>query len=78
MKSGTRYRAVIVCALGLLGGCLAGCSHKDAEPENTAKAPVMPSGMPPEAQQQTLQAQGAASPAALAAEHNAAMRKSKP
>ena len=78
MKPGTRYHAVIACAFAILGPCLTGCSHNDADAENASKAPVVPSGMPTDAQQQTIQAQGGASPAALAAEHSAAMRKSKP
>jgi hypothetical protein len=69
-------------ALGILGASLAaGCGHNDAGTAGSAtaiKAPAMPSGMPAEARQQTLQAEGAASPAALAAEHNAALRKTKP
>lgn len=82
MTSSIRNRASTVCALGILGACLmTGCGHNDAAPAGTsgpasaAGSPAMPSGMPPEARQQTLQAEGGASPAALAAEHNAAVRE---
>ena len=76
-------RILTVCVAASFGPCLlVGCGNSDPVkpgPLPALKAPEVPVGMSPEAQQQYLQSRSTPAPSALAASQRAAAeQKSKP